>query len=160
MLHEEGIERDPVPHGDRSTERLLRLLGPLGPDDPEPVCDAVHVGVDRDRRDSVAKDEDAVRRLGPHPGQARQLRERPRHRPPKALEERASVPGQDSGLRAIEADRPDQRFDVGWLRPSEELHGRISREQPRARGIGRLVPCPLRENRADQHLERVFGMVP
>jgi hypothetical protein len=69
VLDEERIDRDPVARIDRLAESRFGLFGSPGPDDAETVRDAVHVGVDRDRRDPVAEDEDAVRGLGADTGE-------------------------------------------------------------------------------------------
>jgi hypothetical protein len=71
VLHEEGVERDPVRGVDHSGERALGLLGGPGSDDAEAVRDAMDVRVDRDRGDPVPEHEDAVGGLGTDTGHRR-----------------------------------------------------------------------------------------
>ncbi len=144
MLDQERVERDPVASGDGATERLFRLFRGAGAHEPEPVRNTVDVGVDRDRRDPVAEDQDAVRRLRPYPREARELGKGTGDVSMKALENRSSAPRQDTGLRAVEPGRPDQGLEVGRTRAREELRVRVAREQPGAGDVGRLVPRPLR----------------
>ncbi len=119
MLDQERVERDPVALGDGATERLFRLFRGAGTHEPEPVRNAVDVGVDRDRRDPVAEDQNAVRRLRPHPREARELGKGTGDVSVEALEDRSSAPGQGAGLRAVEPSRPDQGLDIGRTRARE-----------------------------------------
>jgi len=55
VLHEERIERDPVPSIHDLPQASLRLLGRARSHDPEPVGDPMDVRIDRDRRDPVSE---------------------------------------------------------------------------------------------------------
>ena len=159
MLDEERVERDPVLRVEHLAQRRFGLLGGPGPHDAEPVRDAVDVRVDRDRRDPVAEDEDAVRRLRADPGQRRQRLEAARDLPVEPVEHRRGAGPDHAGFDPVEAGRPDQRLEVGRTRPGERRGVGVAREEARARDVGVRVARPLREDRADQHLERVLGVV-
>jgi hypothetical protein len=159
VLDEQRVERDPVLRVDRPGEGPLGLLRRSRSDDPEPVRDPVDVRVDRDRRDPVAEDKDAVGRLGPDALQGRQLVERPGDHAPEAVEE---VPGDlvdDPRLRVVESGPSDERLDRGRRSGGERWRVGVPGEQERARHVRRFVPRPLREDRPDQDLERVLGVV-
>ncbi len=160
MLDEQGIERDPVPLVDHRAEPRLGLLGGPGPDDPEPVRDAVDVGVDRDRGDPVAEDEHAVRGLRAHAPQREEVLHRPRDVAVEPVEELPGRVPDHPGLDVVEPGRPDQRLDRADPRRGEAPDVGVAREKERARAIGVLVPRPLREDRPDQDLERVLRVVP
>ena len=160
MLHQERVQRDPVPGRDRPPQLRLGLLRALGADQPEPVRDPVDVGVDRDRRDPVAEDQDAVRGLRSDPGKARERREVARHRPLEPRQDLRRAAADRARLRAVESRAPDQRLDLLDRRGGERLGGTEPREKGGARDVGRLVPGALGEDRPDQDLERVLGVVP
>ena len=160
MLDEERIEGDPVAAVDDARQRRFGLLGALRPHDAEPVRDPVDVGVHGDRRDAVAEDEDAVRRLGSDVGQAHQGGILPRDDAAELGEDRLRAVPDGPALDPIEAGRPDERLDrVGRGRGER---GRVGEpgEQPGARGVGVRVARALGEDRPDQHLERILGVVP
>ncbi len=159
MLYEERVERDPPRGVDARAERRLRLLRGARSHNPEAVRDAVDVGVDRHRGDAVAEDEDAVRGLRSDPGEARELGEGARDRPAEPLLDRPRARPDRPALGPVEPDRADQR---------KELVGAGGRERPRVgepgeearRGaVRRLVARPLGQDRPDQDLERVLGVV-
>jgi hypothetical protein len=160
VLDEERVERDPEPRVDGGSQSVLGLLGGAGAHDPEPVRDPVDVGVDGHGRDPVAEDEDAVRGLRADPGEARERLKVPRHLPPEPVEESLRAAADPLALRTVEADGPDQALDLLAVGPCERPRVREPLEQPCARDVRLLVPRALGEDRADQHLERVLGVVP
>ena len=160
VLDEQGVERDPVASIEDALERRFGLLGGLRADGPEPVRDPVDVRVDRDRGDPVAEDEHAVRGLGPDRGQAHELRVRPRNDAAEAAQQFARAGPDRARLGMIETGGPDERFDRRRARRGERGGVRVPGEEGRARPVGVGVAGPLREDRSDQHLERVLRMVP
>jgi hypothetical protein len=159
MLDEQRVERYPVRLGQRFSQPNLGLLrGPCA-DHAEAVRDAVHVGVDRDRWDPVAEDEDAVRGLGPHAGQRQQLLQCPGHDAPEPLEHRGRARADRARLGVVEAGTVDQRFYRARRGAGETRGIGVPREEPRARDVRRFVARPLGEDRPDQHLERVLRVV-
>jgi len=160
VLDEQWVERDPVPRVDRPGELALGLLGSSGPHDAESVRDPVDVRVDRDRGYPVPEHEHAVRRFGTDPVQGRQLVERAGDLPAEPVEEVAGHNPDHPSLRVVESRPPDERLDRGGRGAGEGRRVRVSREQERARHVGRLVPGALRKDRPDQDLERVFRVVP
>jgi hypothetical protein len=159
VLDQERVHGDPVPSVDRLPQRRLGLLRRARADDPQSVRDPVDVGVDGDRRDPVTEDENAVRGLRPDAGQGDQLIERLRNRSPEPLEDFAGDDPEHPRLHPVESGRADERLDLRATRPGEGPRIGEPGEQPRARDIGVRVPCPLGEDRSDEHLERVLGMV-
>lgn len=159
MLDEERVERQPVPLGEPAAQRRLGRLGRIGPHDPEAVREPVDVGVDRDPRDPVAEDQHAVRRLRADARQRRELRERPRDGPSESIEDRPGAGADDPGLRPVEPHRVDPAFHLERGGRGERRGVREPREQARRRDVRLLVPRPLREDRPDQDLERVLGVV-
>jgi hypothetical protein len=160
VLDEQRVERYPVAPVDDPGELGLGLLGALRSDDPEPVGDPVHVGVDRDRGDAVAEDEDAVRRLRADVGEAHERVELPRHRAAEFREDRPRAVAHRAALHPVETRRADERLDLGRGGRGERRRVGEPGEEAGARGVGVRVARPLREDRADQHLERVLGVVP
>jgi len=159
VLDEERVQRHPVPLGDDLPQDGLGLLGAPGPGDPQPLGDPVHVGVDRHRRDAVAEDKDAVRGLRSDAGERGQRGEFSWDGPPEPLEQRLGARPDRAGLGVVEADRADAPLDFGDRRAREAGGVREPAEQ-RGRGdVGLLVPGTLREDRADEHLERVLRVV-
>ena len=159
MLYEERVQRNPELPVHELSEGGLGLLGGPGADDAEAIRDPMHVRVDRDRGDPVAEDEHAVRGLRPDPGKRGQLLERPRDPPPEPLEDRSGAVADHPRLDAIEPGRPDQGLDRVGAGPRERDRGREGREEAGARDVRVRVARPLREDRPDQHLERVLGVV-
>jgi hypothetical protein len=160
VLHQEGVERDPVPLGYDLSKPFLRLLRGPGAHDAEPVRDPVDVGVDRDCRDPVAEHQDAVRRLRSDVREAEQLLHRPGNDPVEPVEDLARAVANRARLRPVEAGLPDERLDRSRF-GGRQTHGiGISREQPGARDVRRLVPSSLRKDRPDQYLEGVLRVVP
>jgi len=160
VLDQQRVERDPVLPGEDLPQAFLRLLGGAGAHDPEAVRDPVHVGVDGDRRDPVAEDQDAVRGLRADPGERRELVEVLRDHARKSSEDLGGARADRPRLGVVEARSPNERLDGPGGR-CRETHGvRVPGEQARARGIGRLVPGALGEDRPDEHLERVLRVVP
>jgi hypothetical protein len=159
MLHEQRVQRDPVALGDDLAESCLGLLGGPCVHDAEPVRDAVHVGVHRDRRDPVAEDEDAVRGLRADMRQAEELLHRPGHDAVEPFEDLPSAVPDRARLRAVEPGLPDQRLDRSRVGGCESGGVRVPGEQSGAGDIRRLVARPLRQDGPDQHLERILGVV-
>jgi hypothetical protein len=159
VLHEKRVERQPERLGQHAAQLLLGLLGGIGPHHPQPVRETVHVGVHRDGGDPVAEDEHAVGGLRSDPRKCRQLGERTGDVPAEPVEERLRARADRARFGTVEADRPDQRLDLAASGPSERPDVGEPAEQA-ARGDVRLfVAGPLGEDRPDQDLERVFGMV-
>ncbi len=159
MLDEQRVERDPVPRRDDRPQALLGRLRAGGPHDAEPVGDPVHVGVDRDRRDPVAEDEHAVRGLRPDAAEPDELVVRPRDLAAVPLEDRPRDVADHAALRPVEPDRTQDRAQVPLGGVGEAPRVGIAGEQIGRGAVGVGVPGPLREDRADQHLERVLGVV-
>lgn len=159
MLDEEGVERNPVPLGHHFPELRFGLRGSTRPDDAEAIRDSVNVGIDGDRRDPVAEHQDAVRGLGTNAGERDELVIRPGHDTAETREELLGDRSNDPGFRMVEAGRPDEGLDLGLAGPGQRPRVRKFGEQLVARPIGVLVPSPLREDRADQNLERVLRVV-
>jgi len=159
VLNEQGIQRDPESFRDRPAEGLLGFFGSTGTYDSETVRDPMDMGVDRDRGDSVAEDENAVRGLRTDPAQAGQLLERAGNLAAEPVEELSRARSDDPRLHPIEPGGADQRLDLPRARTGEAGCVGKSSEQERARSVGVRVPRALREDRADQHLERVLRMV-
>jgi hypothetical protein len=159
VLDEQRVEGDPVSLRYRIAERGLRLLGRPCPHHAQTVGDAVHVGIDGDRRDTVAEDQDAVRRLRANAPDRGELLERPGNRTPESVEQFGGAGPNDPGLHPVEPGRADQRLDLGRFRSGEGGRVREPSEQPGARHVGVRVARPLGEDRSDQHLERVLGVV-
>ena len=160
MLHEQRVKGYPVRRVDHLPERGFGLLGGPRPDHAEPVRDPVHVGVDRDRRDAVPEHEHAVRGLRPDARERREEVERAGDLALETVEDRPGARADDPGLHPVEPGRTDQRLEAPRARPGERWRVGVAREEPRARDVGVRVPGPLREDRADEHLERVLGVVP
>ena len=160
MLDEQRVERDPVPRVDDRPELRLRLARRPGRRHSEPVRDPVDVRVDRDRGDVVAEDEDAVGRLRPDPRERGQGLERAGDLAGEPVEELTGAGPDRAGLDMIESRRPDEPFDRASVGPGEGGRIGIPREEPGARDVRVRVPGALREDRADEHLERVLGVVP
>lgn len=160
MLDEQRVERDPVARVDALPQRLLGLFGGPGTDQPEPVRDTVDVRVDGDRRNAVAKDQDAVRRLRPDSRERKQLLHRGRYPAPPAGQDLPGTGAERPGLRPVEPGLSDQSLDGCDRGLRQRLGGGVAREQLRARAVGRLIPRALGEDRADEDLEGVLGVVP
>jgi hypothetical protein len=159
VLHQKGIERDPVAGVHPLAERGLGLFGCPGSDHAEAVRDPVHVRVDRDRRDAVAEDEDAVRGLRSDAGDGGELVEGPRDRASEAFEDLPGAVPHDLRFHPIEPRRSDERLDLRRPRAGERGGVREPGEEPGARRVRVGVPGTLRKDRADEHLERVLGVV-
>jgi hypothetical protein len=160
MLDEQRVHRDPVARVDGRGEGSLGLLRGSGPHDPQSIGDPVDVGVDRDRGDPVAEHQDAVRRLRTDTLERGQRREVRRNDATEPVEHRAGDVPHDTGLRPIEAGRPDEPFDVRGRGRREGRRVRVPGEQLGARDVRRLVPRPLGEDGPDENLEGVLGVVP
>jgi hypothetical protein len=160
VLHEQGVERDPVALGEPGPQPFLGLLRRAGPNDSQPVRDPVDVGIDRDGRDSVAEDEDAIRGLRTDPGKGDELLERVGNLSGEPVEYRPSAGPEGPRLLPVESDDSDERLDLRRGSPRERRSIGIPREEPGRRDVGLLVAGPLGKNRSDQHLERVLGMIP
>ncbi len=160
MLDEQRIHGDPVLRIDGRGQGLLGLFGRPRAYDAQPVRDAMDVGVDGDRRDAVSEDEHAVRRLRADVGQARELLVRPGHGSGEPVEDLPRDGAQRAGLRVVEAGPADEPLDGRSRSRGERGRVRKTGEQLSARHVGRFVPGPLGEDRADQDLERVLGVVP
>jgi hypothetical protein len=159
VLHEQRVERDPVRLGHDALERRFGLLGRRRPDHAEPVRDPMHMGVDRDRRSAVPEDEHAVRGLRAHPGQRRELFVGRRDLSAEPVEDLRGARPDRPRLRPVEPDLSDQRLEIRGVRPGEGRGVGEPGEQPGARDVRLLVPRPLGEDRSDQHLERILGVV-
>ena len=159
MLHEERVERDPVPRIDARPQACFGLGRGARSDDAQAVRDAVHMRVDRDRRDRIAEHEDAVRRLRPDARQRGQLVERSRHVPSEPVEERSGARADRPRLDPVEPGRADQALDRPGIGPGERRGVRIATEELRARDVRVRVPGPLGQDRAHQDLEGVLRVV-
>lgn len=159
MLDEQWIERDPIASVHPAAKGRLGLLRRAGADDPEPVRDAVNVRVDRDPRDPVAENEHAVRGLRSDGRKALELLQGPGDDPAVSVDQLARARDDRPSLGVVEPRPADERFDLGRARHGEELRARVLREEPSAGDVGRLIARPLGEDRADEHLERVFGVI-
>jgi len=160
VLDEQRVDGDPEARVHPLAELRFGLLGRSGAHDAETVGDAMHVGVDRDRRDPVPEDQDAVRGLGTDARKGGELLEGPGHGTAEALEDLVRDLPEDPRLHVIEAGHPDERLDLGAPRSGERGRVREPSEEARARDVRVRVARSLGEDRADQHLERVLGVVP
>ena len=159
MLDEQGVDGDPVPRVDPFSQRSLGLFGRPGPHDAEPVRDPMDVGVHRDRRDPVAEDEDAVRGLRPDAGERHERFKVAGDHSAEPLQDLGRHPAEDPGLHPVEPRRPDQWFDLGRGGAGERRRVREPLEEAGACDVGVRVAGPLREDRADEDLERVLCVV-
>ncbi len=159
MLDEQRVQRDPVPNVDRLPQGRLGLLGALRPHDPEAVRDPVDVRVDGDRGDPVPEDEHAVRRLRSDAAESGEGRVVPGRDPAELVPDRARDLPDYLRLRPVEPRRPDETLHLGGRRAREGVRVGVPGEQGRARAVGVRVLRPLREDRPDQDLERVLGVV-
>jgi len=159
VLDQERIDGDPEARVDPLTKRLFRRLGRLRADDAEPVRDPMDVRIDRDRRDPVAEDQHAVRRLRTDARQRNEFLVGTGNDPAESVEDLSGHHAEHPCLHAVEPGRPDERLDLGALRAGEGGRVREPGEEARARRVGVRIPRPLGEDRADQHLERVLGVV-
>jgi hypothetical protein len=160
VLDEQRVQRDPVLLRHHPGERLLGLFGGPGVHDAEPVRDPVDVGVDGDRGDAVAEDEDAVRRLRSDPRELEQGGEVARHDPVEAVADLDRALPDLARLHPIEAGDPDERLDLFGARRGERARVGEPSEQPGARDVGVRVARALGEDRPDEDLERILRVVP
>lgn len=113
------VDVDPEFAGEYAFECLFGGFGVVGDDHPEPVRDAMDVGVDADRRYSESKSEYEVGGLSTHPGEFEE--------PPFVGWDLTVVPiGQDSTygpdllcLIAIKACRVDRVGDLVFVKTSD-----------------------------------------
>jgi hypothetical protein len=159
VLDQERVQRDPEARVDRPAQRRLGLLRGPRPDDAETVSDAVHVGVDRDRRDAEAEDQHAVRRLRTDRRERDELLEGPRDLPTVAVQDLLGDRPDRTALRPVEPHGPHERLKVGRRGPREPARVRVPSEETGAGDVGVGVTGSLREDGADQDLERVLCMV-
>ncbi len=159
MLDEQRVDRDPVLAREDLREAALRFLGGSRVDGPESVGDAVDVGVDGDGGDPIAEDEHAVRGLRADAGETDEVGERTGDLAVVPVADLTRHGADRARLRVVEAGEADQRLELARRRGGDLVGARVLCEQSGARDVGRLVPRPLREDRADQHLERVLGVV-
>jgi hypothetical protein len=159
VLHEEWIQRDPVPLGHHLPKTGLGLFGGARAHDAQPIRDPVNVRVDRDRGDPVPEHQNTVRRLRANVRKAEQLLHRPRYHSPEPVEDLGRAVAYGPRFRVVEPGPSDQRFDRADRGGGEPCGVGVLLEQPGARDVGRLVARPLREDRSDQHLERILGVV-
>jgi hypothetical protein len=113
VLHEERIERDPVPAIHDLPQPPLRFLGRARSHDPEPVGDPMDMRVDRDRRDPVSEHQDAVGRLRPDAGQRGQLLQRPGNLTVEPIQDLLSDLADRSRLDPVEPRSVDESFHAG-----------------------------------------------
>ena len=159
MLHEQGVERYPEPARDDLSKARFRLLGGTRADHAEAIGDAMDVGVHGDRRNPVTENEDTVGRLRPYRGQRYELLEGLRNRPRETVEDFGRARAQRPSLGAIEPRTVDERLDLACGGSSERLRIGVAREEAGAGRVGRLVAGPLREDGADEDLERALRVV-
>gem|GEM_PF-2203902 len=160
MLHEEGVQRDPVPDVHDLPQAGFRFLGRARADHAEPVRDAVDVRVHGDGRDPVAEHQHAVRGLRSDPRQGGELLERTGYRATESVQDHPGTLPDHSGLDPIEPGGSDQRFDVARTGRGQRHGIRKASEQARARRIRVRVPGPLGEDRSHEHLEGILSVVP
>ena len=160
MLDEERVERDPEPLGEDLLQASLGLGRRSGTDHAETVRDPVDVGVDGYRGDRVAEDQHAVRGLRPDARKGGERVERPRHVASVAIEELAGTRPDRPRLHPIEPGRANEFLDSVDRGPGERSCVRVPSEQGRGRAIRVRVARALRQDRPDQDLERILGVVP
>src|SRR5579875_1236111 len=119
VLDQERVQGDPEPPIEDLPQPGLGLLWTGGEYNPEPVRDAVDVGVDRHPGDPVAEDQDAVRRLGADPGEGGELGQGSGNPAREPFEDLPGDPGEKTGLGPVEPGRPDQRLDLVGGGPGE-----------------------------------------
>jgi hypothetical protein len=159
VLYEQGVEGNPVRRVDDFAQCGLGSLRAPGSDDAQAVRDAVHVRVDGDRGDAVPEHEHAVRGLRAHAGEGHQGLVGARDLPPEPLEDLPGARPDHPGLDPVEPGRADQGFEGGRRGPGERRGVRVPGEQALARRVGVRVPRALGEDRSDEHLERILGVV-
>lgn len=159
MLDEQRVHGDPKAWVHPFPQGRLGLFGSAGPHDAEPVRDAMHVRVHRDRRDAVPEDEHAVGGLRSDAGKRGEFLERPGHGAAETVEDLLRARPDRARLHPIVSGRADERLDLGRLRSGQRDRVREPGEQPGARMGGVRVPRTLGEDRPDEDLERVLGVV-
>jgi hypothetical protein len=159
VLDEQRVHGDPEALVHPLPERRLGLLGSPGPNDAEPVRDAMHVRIDRYRGDPVAEDEHAVRGLRPDTTDRHELLEGSRYGAVETVEDIASARPDHARLHVVEPGPSNERFDLGGRRAGERDRVREPGEQPGARRVRVRIAGALGEDCPDEDLERVFGVV-
>jgi len=118
----------------------------------------VDVGIDADVLAAAeGQDQDQVRRLPSHARQRQQLLHRRWDPPAEALEERQRRRLHVARLVAVEAHRVDQALDFAGAEGRHTLGRRGGRKQARRGRIGGRVLRSRRQQRPDQHLERLVA---
>src|SRR5205809_2251360 len=75
-----------------------------------------------------------------------------------AVQEDAAHLPELAGLLAVESDGLDPPLHIPDVRAGEGPRGRVPREELAGGDLRHLVPCPLREDRPDEDLERVLRL--
>jgi hypothetical protein len=107
VLDEQGIERNPVTLGYDFSQASFGLFRGARTDHAKPVRDAVDMGVDRNRRDTVTEHKDAVRGLRSDSRERNEFVVRPRDPPVETVPDRAGAVSDHAGLNVIESRRAD-----------------------------------------------------
>jgi hypothetical protein len=87
VLNEQRVHGDPEALVHPFPEGRLGLFGSAGPHDAESVRDAMYVSIDRDRRDAVPEDQNAVGGLRSDAGKRGEFLEGPGHDAAEAVED-------------------------------------------------------------------------
>src|SRR5438445_505025 len=153
--HQQVVVTDPEPPRQPPAQRHLGLLRVARANIAEPVADPVHVRVHADAGLVEAHRHHEVGRLAADTLEGEQGVDVVRHAPAEALQQIAAQPEDHACLRAIEADRIDQRLD---LPRGQAQHGggRVGDcEEPRGGGAGRRVLRAQRQDAGHEHAEGV-----
>ena len=127
-----------------------RLLGPA-----EAPGESADMGVDRDPGDTEGIAQHDVRRLAADSRQSNQLIERGRHLATVTLADGLGESLDARGLRAIEADRLDQRLQLRTVSGGVGLGVGVAREEGRGDGVDPLVGALSRQDGGHEELKRV-----
>ena len=115
-----------------------------------------HVRVDREPRRVEPRAEDHIRRLAADAGDLDHFFHRPWHLAAEQLDERAARRDDALGLKAKEAGRLDELFDLRRVGGREVLGRRVTPEQLRGDEVDRAVGRLRGKDRRDEELERVL----
>ncbi len=142
---------------------VQRLLGPIRrrcPDPAKTIGNAVDVRIHTDvLHAAIGENQHQVRRLAPDARQHQQLFHRHRHSTIEALDQHAAGCEHVPSLVAVEADRIDQPPDLGCGEPGHAGRRAGTPKEPRGRRSRRRVLRASREQRGDEHLKRIMGLI-
>jgi len=154
------VHGDPVLAGDNPLECLFDIFWPciLG-SDAEALRNAEDMGIYGYSRLAEGVCKDNVCTLPANSWDANEILEAVRNGSAELLKDKTGCLNDRPRLVAVEAHWIDQALDLLWIRTCKILRtGKVGEEAVICR-VGRLVPCPLGENAADEHAERITAHV-